>query len=147
MYYLDDEKDILNLKDKSIVAVIPVNCVGVMGAGLAKQFANKYPSLVALYKQSCSDGNLSIGHCVLEDTEYGKFIFFPTKQDWRDPSEIEYIESGLDSICKCMRYFPNLKIAFPPLGCGLGGLDSNIVLSLIYEKTKECSNDKYLVGF
>ena len=147
MLYYSDEKDILNLKDKNIAVIIPVNCVGVMGAGLAKQFADKYPEMIPTYKDCCDTKQLSIGHCVLEDSIYGKFIFFPTKDDWKNDSKYEYIESGMDSICRCLDVFTDLKIAFPPIGCGLGGLDTGMVLSIIYEKTKEYKNDLFLVGF
>lgn len=147
MLYYSEENDILNLKDKDIVIIIPVNCKGVMGAGLAKQFAEKYPASEQAYKDCCRDKALSIGHCVLEETPFGTFIFFPTKDDWKDDSKYEYIELGMDSICRCLDTFHDLKIAFPPIGCGLGGLDTSIVLSIIYEKTKDYSNDLFLVGF
>jgi len=147
MLYYNDEKDILNLKDKDIAVIIPVNCIGVMGAGLAKQFADKYPDMVSIYKDCCDTKQLSIGHCVLEDSIYGKFIFFPSKDDWRNDSKIEYIEEGLDSLIRCLNYFNNLKVAIPPIGCGLGKLDRSEVLELIYNKTKECKNDIFLVGW
>lgn len=147
MLYYNDEPNILALKNKDIAVIIPVNCKGVMGAGLAKQFADKYPNLVNAYKESCNDGSISIGHCVLQESEYGNFIFFPTKDDWRNPSTFEYIEAGLDSLVRCLDAFPSMAVAIPPLGCGLGGLSYTDILPIIYEKTKECSNDLFLVGF
>ena len=53
----------------------------------------------------------------------------------------------MDSICRMLAYFPNLKVAFPPIGCGLGGLDRGEVLSIIYEKTKGYKNNLYLIGW
>jgi len=81
MLCYSSENDILNLKEEDLAIVIPVNCVGVMGAGLAKQFADKYPELEKSYRQCCLDRSISIGHCVLEDSSHGKFIYFPTKDD------------------------------------------------------------------
>ncbi len=147
MLHYNSESDILNLENKDIAIVIPVNCVGVMGKGLAKQFADKYPEMVPTYKDCCDTKQLSIGHCVLEDSIYGKFIFFPSKDDWKDDSKLEYIEQGLDSLVRCLNYFKDIDIALPPIGCGLGNLNKEDVLPLIYEKTKHCSNRIFLVGW
>ena len=82
------------------------------------------------------------------ERELGKFIYFPTKDDWKNESKIEYIEAGLDSLCRCLEAFPNLKLAIPPIGCGLGGLKIENVLPVIYEKTMKHRNHiMYLVGF
>ena len=147
MLYYSDEKDILSLKDSDIAVIIPVNCVGVMGAGLAKQFADKYPEMVPTYKDCCDTKQLSIGHCVFENSIYGKFIFFPSKDDWKDDSKLEYIEEGMNSVVRCLNYFSDLKIAIPPIGCGLGKLNRSDVISIIYDKTKDCKNEIYLVGW
>lgn len=147
MLYYCEEKDILNLKDKTIVPIIPVNCKAVMGAGLAKQFRDKYPNLFEAYKQYCHNGNLSIGHCALVKDNDITAILFPTKYDWQEPSKLEYIELGLNSLCKCLDYFKDVQIAIPPIGCGLGGLSVELVIPIIYDKLKEYKNNIFLVGF
>ncbi len=102
--------------------VIPVNCVGVMGAGLAKQFADRFPDEVIIYKHFLKDGYLSPGQPTISYTKPKNFILFATKYHWRNESKIGWIDNGIVQIDK----FPNFgleSIAFPALGCGCGGLD------------------------
>lgn len=113
------------LASNAQVLVNPVNCVGVMGGGLAKAFKNKYPDMFDDYAAMCSMGMIKVGEFTMfKNPDDGKVILnLPTKLNWRDPSELEYIEKGLDSFA---RYnFSTEKLttfAFPKLGCGLGGL-------------------------
>lgn len=100
--------------------VNPVNTVGIMGKGLALIFKNKYPEMFAEYKIQCYNSALDIGKLFIWEGEKKQIICFPTKKNWRDPSRLEYIESGLDEL---VRTYKGLTIAFPMLGCGLGGLD------------------------
>lgn len=103
--------------------VNPVNTVGVMGKGLAKHFKDKYPDMFVEYKAKCDDETLTIGKLHLYRTDNKWILNFPTKAHWRAKSKLGYVESGL-------KYFVNIyedekieSIAFPMLGCGLGGLD------------------------
>jgi len=109
--------------------VNPVNCVGVMGKGLALAFKKQFPSMFIFYKNICDTGHLKPGRCVVWKNFQSpqSILLFPTKSDWRRPSEIPDIEAGL-------KHFVSLigtdilnseinPIAFPKLGCGLGGLD------------------------
>lgn len=103
-----------------------VNCVQVMGKGLALTFKNKFPDMFEAYKIACKTGELAIGKVHLYKTrlEKPKFIVnFPTKNDWRRPSELFYIESGLVSLKEVILQNNIVSIAIPPLGCGLGGLN------------------------
>lgn len=124
------------------IIVIPVNTMGVMGKGLAKQVKEKYPDVDRLYVDYCKNEEYFGGHCFSIKQTYpsGKkreFIMFATKEDWKQPSKIEWIEKGLDHLnfafSKTAWYgiTTNTHIAIPPLGCGLGGLNWDDVYPLI----------------
>jgi O-acetyl-ADP-ribose deacetylase (regulator of RNase III) len=137
--------DILEAQVDAIVN--PVNCVGVMGAGLAKQFRERYPEMFERYKRWCNKGLIELGVYMLYVTEedrpksgYPKFIVcFPTKNHWADVSKLEDIEACLDDLQDWVEVrqhsFDEINriksIAFPALGCGLGGLDWKDVKPLI----------------
>ncbi|MCK4920551.1 MAG: macro domain-containing protein [Bacteroidales bacterium] len=94
-----------------------------MGKGIAYQFKLKYPKNNLEYEKQCRVGNFNIGS-ILAFNESNKLILnFPTKDKWRKKSEYSYIKEGLNTL---VQRLPNLSvrsIAFPPLGCGNGGLD------------------------
>lgn len=121
--------------------VLPVNTAGVMGAGLARQAFERYPDILCVYQHDLADGSLMIGsvtYCeVLSSTNPGdwqQFILFPTKTDWRLPSELFYIGAGLYDLQNKVGFsydtIRNLHV--PALGCGLGGLNFEHVLILMY---------------
>ncbi len=125
-----------NILEATTEAVInPVNCVGVMGAGLAKQFRDKYPNMFRDYKDICRCGELVPGRLHIFDREVFAppffIINFPTKKDWREPSELEYIETGLVMLVRVLGRLNVKSISIPKLGCGLGGLNWHDVNSLI----------------
>lgn len=114
------EDDLFSLNAHTIVN--PVNCVGVMGKGLAKQFARRFPDHEVWYKRQCADGLIVPGCPQLDRGSAPWILAFPTKAHWRDPSRAEWIREGLIS---CRRRLPGsgvLSLAMPALGCGLGGL-------------------------
>lgn len=126
--------DLLQAETEAIVNA--VNCVGVMGKGLALQFRRKFSEdYFKDYKRACRNGDLRIGkvHVYSLDTKNNpRFIVnFPTKDHWREKSRIEYIESGLESLVTTIGEYDIKSIAMPPLGCGLGGLDWRDVKPLI----------------
>ena len=102
-----------------------VNTVGVMGKGLAYQFKSKYPKNFADYKAACTSGALQPGHLHVSKLDGPAYIIdFATKQDWRNPSKIEYVETGLADLQAWLVEHKNEihSIAIPALGCGNGGL-------------------------
>jgi len=104
--------------------VNPVNTVGVMGKGLAKQFANRYPRMAREYKEECRNGNMQVGVPWLYRNNYLRWTLnFPTKKHWAYHSKPEYIELGLYNFVEKYEFHGITGIAFPKLGCGLGGLD------------------------
>lgn len=112
-----------------------VNTVGVMGKGIALQFKESFPDNFAFYARAVKAGDVQPGRMLVFEsnlTDGRKIIVnFPTKTDWRRPSEYRYIESGLDDLARVIREYGLRSIAIPPLGCGNGGLDWQIVRSLI----------------
>lgn len=125
--------DILEATTEAVVN--PVNCVGVMGAGLARQFRDRYPSMFSHYRDACRRGILIPGRLHIYDRETFNPPFYiinsPTKKDWRDPSKLEYIESGLIALVGVLRSMGINSVSVPKLGCGLGGLNWVDVNSLI----------------
>lgn len=122
----------MNLFDSGCKALVnPVNCVGVMGAGLAAQFKERFPVMYAVYRKDCSDRLLKPGkvHIVYDSGTY--IINFPTKNHFKDGSKLEWIEEGLDDMVERIRASDISSVAIPALGCGLGGLKWGDVLPLI----------------
>lgn len=112
------------------VMFVPVNCKGVMGAGLALKVAQRNPGLELLYRDLCRTNFLGIGRPYLMRTVDGTIIsLFPTKDDWRNPSKLEYIETGFQYFIKDNK--PVIPLHIPKLGCGLGGLEWDDVHALI----------------
>jgi O-acetyl-ADP-ribose deacetylase (regulator of RNase III) len=115
------------LSDHSEALVNTVNCVGIMGRGIALQFKNAFPENFKFYKQACDLHEVQPGHMlVFQNSRLGnpRFIInFPTKRHWRGKSRIEDIDAGLQSLRKEIAQRNIRSIAIPPLGSGLGGLD------------------------
>lgn len=115
------------LTDPSDGIVIPVNTVGVPGAGLALAWAKKYPEAAYLYKVACQKQKLAIGRILVVngltmDNPKKRFLCLPTKAHWKNPSRMEYIEAGLSVLVKSCEQLKLKSLAVPALGCGRGGL-------------------------
>ena len=124
------------LESKAEALVNTVNTVGVMGKGIALQFKNQFPSNFKLYEKACKAKEIQVGKLfVTEDSSLlgGRKIIinFPTKTDWRKPSEYSYIESGLTELARIITEQGIKSVAIPPLGAGNGGLDWNVVKRII----------------
>ncbi|HHQ4709187.1 TPA: macro domain-containing protein, partial [Aeromonas veronii] len=118
------------------IRVNTVNCVGVMGAGVALAFKNKYPEMFKQYVKECSLGLLKPGvpSVWVNNDLFSKeieIINFPTKDDWRNDSEYEYIESGLEWLSNYLKQKKFSTITLPALGCGHGKLNWGRVKHLI----------------
>ncbi|MGE5482576.1 MAG: macro domain-containing protein, partial [Bacteroidota bacterium] len=115
------------LKAEAEALVNTVNCVGVMGRGIALRFKQAFPANFKAYAAACQRGEVQPGRMFVFDT--GKLtlpryiINFPTKRHWRGKSRIEDIETGLAALVEEIRASKIHSIAIPPLGSGLGGLD------------------------
>ena len=115
--------------------VNPVNCVGVMGGGLALQFKTRYPDNLRAYAEACGADAVRPGRMLMFETNMTAnpryIVNFPTKRHWRDDSRIEDIEAGLADLARIIRDLDIRSIAIPALGCGLGGLPWNAVRNQI----------------
>jgi O-acetyl-ADP-ribose deacetylase (regulator of RNase III) len=115
------------LREDAEALVNTVNCVGVMGRGIALQFKNAFPKNFKAYAAACKNEEVQPGRMFVYETGQltdPRFIVnFPTKRHWRGKSRIEDIESGLSALVEIIRQHGIRSIAIPPLGSGLGGLD------------------------
>lgn len=127
------------LKSSADALVNTVNCEGFMGKGIAYQFKLAYPNNFKDYQSVCKKGELYPGklHYFTENEKI--IINFPTKNKWRNPSKIEYIESGLDALVPLIHSLSIKSIAIPPLGSGNGRLIWAQVRKLIEQKLFDTS--------
>ena len=117
-----------NILEADVEALVnTVNCVGIMGRGIALQFKDSFPENFKAYKARVTGRSLQPGRMFVFETGYvtnPKYIInFPTKRHWRGKSRIEDIESGLEALVQEILKRRIGSIAIPPLGSGLGGLD------------------------
>jgi len=112
-----------------------VNCVGIMGKGVAKEFKKRFPGMFADYEQQCSMGKVEPGvPSYYEDMLGTSIINFPTKKHWRSPSRLQDVVKGLDIFLEKYKEWGITSVAFPPLGCGNGGLEWSVVGPIMYQK-------------
>ncbi len=124
------------LKQDDVDAIVnTVNCVGVMGKGIALQFRNKWPANFTHYAAACKSGEVRPGRMFVHDAgglvKPHYIINFPTKEHWRGASKLEFIRDGLRDLVAQVRHLGIRSIAIPPLGCGNGGLTWSEVRPLI----------------
>jgi O-acetyl-ADP-ribose deacetylase (regulator of RNase III) len=116
--------DILQADAEALVNT--VNCVGVMGRGIALQFRKAFPENYRIYRAACDRKQLQPGAMLVHDlgrlTNPRYIINFPTKRHWKGKSRIEDIEAGLTALVEEVRRRDIRSVAVPPLGAGLGGL-------------------------
>ena len=128
--------------------VNPVNCVGTMGAGLALAFKKRFPVMFTAYRKRCLSSTkpwdrIKVGLVWIWDTGNEAWdvwggpqyvVNFPTKDDWKNPSKLEWISDGLSDLAYHIIDKNIASIALPALGCGYGGLEFEEVKNLIEEK-------------
>jgi len=125
-----------NLLHADVEALVnTVNCVGVMGKGIALQFKQAYPDNFRAYARACKEGNVRLGKMFVYPTGRSTnprfLINFPTKQHWKSRSRLEDIQAGLRDLVEVVQHHAIQSIAVPPLGCGNGGLNWHEVFPLI----------------
>jgi O-acetyl-ADP-ribose deacetylase (regulator of RNase III)/uncharacterized protein YwgA len=112
-----------------------VNCVGVMGKGVALEFKKLWPAMFEDYLRRCEAKQVRLGEPYLYSDKAGvSIVNFPTKDHWRSASRVADIESGLDYLTTHAESWGIRSLALPPLGCGNGGLEWSEVGPLIYRK-------------
>ncbi len=117
-----------NILTEDVEALVnTVNCVGVMGRGIALQFKKAFPGNFQSYAVACKREEVKPGQMLVSETGQltnpRYIINFPTKRHWRGKSRMEDIDSGLAALAAEIRSRNIRSIAIPPLGSGLGGLD------------------------
>lgn len=134
-----------NLLDAKVeVLVNAVNTVGVMGKGIALMFKQRFPKNMQEYAEACKTGNVQTGQMFVTRTEAPTgaswIVNFPTKQHWRDYSQMEWIETGLTDLRRFIIDNNIKSIAIPPLGAGLGGLRWQDVKPRIVQALEDLSD-------
>lgn len=113
------------------VLVNPVNCEGVMGAGLALEFRLRYPQMFSKYQALCGNRLLTIGKLWLYIGTDVKILNFPTKTSWKASTKAIYLETGLKKFVDHYHSKGIYSIAFPLLGAGKGGLSPSLSKKLM----------------
>jgi O-acetyl-ADP-ribose deacetylase (regulator of RNase III) len=126
-----------------------VNTMGVMGKGIALQFKKAYPNNYKAYEKACKNNELQVGKMfVTVDSNISSgeriIINFPTKTNWKKPSEYKYIEDGLQNLVEVIHAKKIKSIAIPPLGAGNGGLNWKKVKEIIEQKLEHLNVDIYV---
>lgn len=125
--------DLFESKAKTIVNT--VNCVGVMGKGIAQLFKKRFPEMFNDYARRCQLGQVKPGEPYLYTDMLGTSIInFPTKKHWRSPSRLDDVIKGLDIFVQKYKEWGIESVAFPPLGCGNGGLEWSVVGPVMYQR-------------
>jgi O-acetyl-ADP-ribose deacetylase (regulator of RNase III) len=139
--------DILQAKTEALVNT--VNCVGVMGRGIALQFKKAFPNNFKAYAAACKRGQVQPGQMFIYATEQltnpRYIVNFPTKRHWRGKSRMEDIETGLQALTIFIREQDIKSIAIPPLGSGLGGLNWTDVKPRIAAALQTCHDTQVLI--
>ncbi|SDT04131.1 macro domain-containing protein [Winogradskyella sediminis] len=133
--------NIFNSKCQTIVNT--VNCVGVMGKGIALVHKLRYPYMYEEYREHCKNKLIKTGTLWLYNKQQNApwILSFPTKFHWKYPSKIEWVEQGLQKFVETYEKKGITSIAFPLLGTHNGGLDTNEVRKLMVEYLEKCNID------
>ncbi len=137
------------LKSDTEAIVNTVNCVGIMGRGIALQFKKAFPENFKAYATACKVNQVQLGQMFVYDLNrlYNpRFIInFPTKRHWQNKSQIADIQTGLIDLLSVVQQQQIRSIAIPPLGCGLGGLNWDDVKPLIIQAFQSVPDVKILL--
>lgn len=117
-----------------------VNCVGVMGKGIALAYKLRYPEMFAAYQQRCRKGLMKVGQVWIWPNPVPPPVYiinFPTKDDWRNPSKLSWIEDGLADLLEYSMINEIASLALPALGCTNGGLAFTDVRRAIEDGLKD----------
>jgi len=139
-----------NLLESDAEALVnTVNTVGVMGKGIALMFKEAFPENFKAYEAASKLGEVQVGRMFVThpNSMYGPkwIINFPTKMHWRNPSKLEWIESGLTDLKTVIRLNNIRSVALPPLGAGNGGLEWSAVRPIIEDALADLSDAEIVV--
>ena len=127
------------------IVLIPVNCEGVMGLGLAKDCKEKYPDVYKDYRALCKSGKFILGtmKLYLIRDDYA-ILLIPTKYKWRNASKLEWVERVLEKLGDCIPRSPMDSFHVPPIGWGAGGLNIDTVRPMV---EKYLCHDNVTINF
>lgn len=126
------------LESKAQTLVNTVNCVGVMGKGIALEFKQRFPEMFKDYADRCARGEVRLGHPYLYRQLIGPWVLnFPTKDHWRSLARLDDIVNGLEHLADHYQEWNITSIAVPPLGCGNGQLEWRVVGPTLYRHLRK----------
>ena len=120
MSYTETKGNLFNSSAQCLVNT--VNCVGVMGKGVALEFRRRFPEMFEVYRQVCAEGRLKPGQ-ILPYLKGAPWVLnFAVKNDWKFPSRMEWVESCLRKFASHYTQLGIHSIAIPWIGAMNGGL-------------------------
>lgn len=140
-WYMQNKIQIIDgnlFTSKAQTLVNTINTVGVMGAGIALEFRLRYPDMYKKYKELCKQKLIQIGKLWLYQADDRYILNFPTKENWKDDSKIEYLEKGLEKFVLTYKEKGIKSVAFPLLGSDKGNIPQNESLNLMLKYLKLC---------
>lgn len=141
---IERKGNIFTTKCQTIVNT--VNCVGVMGAGIAYEFRLRNPEMYERYRELCTEEQIDIGKLWTytlkgEQCNYEKVLNFPTKSHWKFPSKEEYLHLGLQNFITTYRKRGITSAAFPMLGADKGGIPKERAVEIMESYLSKCDID------
>ncbi len=130
--------NIFTTKCQTIVNTI--NCVGIMGAGIAYECRLRYPEMYSRYVELCNEKKISIGTLWIYKSDNKWILNFPTKNHWKYESKIEYLEKGLQKFLDTYKEKGIKSIAFPLLGASNGGIPEKKSIEVMKKYLEQCDN-------
>lgn len=128
-----------NLFDSNSQTIVnTINCFGVMGKGIALEYKKRFPDMFLRYKELCGKKLIRPGILWLYKADNKWILNFPTKDHWKNPSKIEYLESGLTKFLNTYKNKGITSIAFPLLGASNGGIDPDVSLEVMKKYLSQC---------
>ena len=115
-----------------------INCVGIMGAGIAYEFKLRYPEMYERYVELCKSKHIAIGKLWIYKADDKWILNFPTKNHWKYPSKIEYLEKGLQKFLDTYESKGITSIAFPTLGASHGGIPVETSIQIMEKYLSRC---------
>ncbi|MCF6751739.1 macro domain-containing protein [Stutzerimonas degradans] len=116
-----------------------INCVGVMGAGIAFEYRLRYPEMFKQYRALCEQGQIDIGKLWIYKSPDRWVLNFPTKRHWRQSSEEGFLHAGLEKFMNTYQARGITSVAFPLLGAQMGGITAERSLEIMFEHLGQCA--------
>ncbi len=126
-------------RSRAQTCVNTINCVGVMGAGIAFEYRLRYPEMFQQYRLLCEQGQIAIGKLWIYKAADRWVLNFPTKKHWRYPSQEDFLHIGLEKFMGSYKSRGISSVAFPLLGAQMGGLSAERSLEIMLDHLSPCA--------